>query len=88
MAIAMTSKDLQRLLQGLEDSEEIVVQRAEPGFELLSAWRAARDEARRAYDLWRAQHSRSAYSVYCAAEDRADAALAALRAHRTPGGTP
>jgi hypothetical protein len=81
---AMTGKDLKRLLQGLEDTDEIVLQRAAPGFELLAAWRAARDDARRAYGAWRAQRDRIAFSVYRAAEDRADAALAALRAACSP----
>jgi hypothetical protein len=78
--IAMTAKDLQQLLKDLEDKGELIVDRAEPGRELLSAWRAARDEAREAYAAWRAQRDRIAFAVYCAAEDRADAALAALRA--------
>jgi hypothetical protein len=45
---AMTAKDLKRLLQALEDTDEVVLQRAAPGFELLAAWRAARDAALRA----------------------------------------
>jgi hypothetical protein len=76
----MTSKDLQRLLHELEDSNELVIERAAPGFELLAAWRAARDEAISAYEAWRGQKNRVAFAVYRAAEDRADAALAALRA--------
>jgi hypothetical protein len=80
----MTSKDLQRLLQDLEDTNELVVQRAELGFELLAAWRSARDEAKSAYDAWRAQRNRVAFAVYRAAEDRADAALAAMRAACSP----
>jgi hypothetical protein len=80
VVIGMTSKDLQRLLHDLEDSDELVIQRAVPGFELLAAWRSARDEAISAYEAWRGQKSRAAFAVYRAAEDRADAALAALRA--------
>ena len=41
-------------------------------------WSAARAEANMAYDAWCEAPGRSAYSVYRAAEDRADAAEVAL----------
>jgi hypothetical protein len=48
---------------------------------LLGSWRAARAQARCAYDVWRRHGGATAYAAYRAAEDRADAALAALRLH-------
>jgi hypothetical protein len=49
--------------------------------ELFALWSAARAEANLAYDAWRDSPGADAYSVYRAAEDRADAAEEAL-AHR------
>jgi hypothetical protein len=51
--------------------------------ELREAWRDAQAEARRAYADWRDGDIPHAYSVYRAAQDRADAAHYALaRRHR------
>jgi hypothetical protein len=44
----------------------------------LAIWSAARAEANLAYAAWCANPGRAAYSVYRAAEDRADAAEEAL----------
>jgi hypothetical protein len=42
--------------------------------ELTEVWRAAQTEATAAYDHWREVPGRDAYSVYRAAQDRADEA--------------
>ena len=42
--------------------------------ELYVMWGAARAEANDAYDVWSGTHDAEAYTVYLAAEDRADAA--------------
>ena len=46
--------------------------------EAFVLWSAARAEANLAYDEWCAHPGREGYAVYRAAEDRADAAEAAL----------
>ncbi|HEY7077180.1 MAG TPA: hypothetical protein VH418_17505 [Solirubrobacteraceae bacterium] len=46
--------------------------------ELFALWSAARAEANLAYDAWCGSPGADAYAVYRAAEDRADAAEAAL----------
>ena len=79
----MTAKHLQQLLQDLEDTRELVFgrdTRDDDGLHL--AWRIAHDEAGRALHAWCARRGREAYAVYLAAEDRADAALAALASSR------
>jgi hypothetical protein len=48
----------------------------------FAVWSAARAEANLAYEAWCATPGREGYSVYRAAEDRADAAEDAL--HRPP----
>jgi hypothetical protein len=45
---------------------------------LIAAWKAARDDAARAYELWRDGTGHDAFAVYRAAADREDAAAAAL----------
>jgi len=46
--------------------------------EVFVIWSAARAEANEAYEAWCDSPCRSAYAVYRAAEDRADAAEAEL----------
>jgi hypothetical protein len=46
--------------------------------ELFTLWSAARAEANLAYDAWCGSPGGEGYAVYRAAEDRADAAEAAL----------
>jgi hypothetical protein len=46
--------------------------------ELSQAWREAQDEATSAYELWAELPGREAYTVYRAAQDRADEAQDAL----------
>jgi hypothetical protein len=79
----MTAKDLRKLIEETHDDGAPGLTRAAPSYQLLDAWRAARDEATSAYESWRRLRSKAAFAVYCAAEDRADAAVAALRAATT-----
>lgn len=80
----MSGKDLRELLHAVDDTRELVLRPSKDAGaqwrvdELYLAWSAARDEAHDAYDAWRQRHDGDAYAVYLAAEDRADAALAAL----------
>ena len=52
--------------------------------ELFTLWSAARAEANLAYEAWCDVPGADAYSVYRAAEDRADAAEQALATPGTP----
>ena len=82
----MSARDLEELLGRVEDTRELVLRRANDPppdeswrvEELYFAWSAAREEAQTAYGGWRERPGRDAYVVYLAAEDRADAATAAL----------
>jgi hypothetical protein len=77
-----TRDELRELLGVVEDTREVVMRRPEPltpGVdEVFVVWSAARAEANLAYDAWCASPGLGAYAVYRAAEDRADAAEAAL----------
>ena len=74
----MTVRQLHNLLCGLDDTRELVVHRGVDGDVLTEVWRAAEDEAIRAYAVWRELRGADAYLLYRAAADRADAALDAL----------
>lgn len=79
----MSPRELRQLLEYVEDTREIVLTRGDAvgatrRDELEAVWGAARAEANLAYDAWRAEPGASAYAVYRAAEDRADAAEDAL----------
>jgi hypothetical protein len=78
----MSREQLHDLLEELEDTQEIVIRRLGGAAEsaLMGAWREARDDAAEAFAHWATTGSRPAYAVYVAAEDRADAALAAVAA--------
>jgi hypothetical protein len=82
----MSVKDLRDLLERLEDTREIVLHadegdhRAWPADELFEMWRDARAEAHAAYAEWCDRRGAEVHTVYRAAEDRADAAWAALAA--------
>jgi len=83
----MSVQELRELLERIEDTHEIVLQPG-PGevtraSELLAVWRDARIEANAALEAWRREPGAATYAVYRAAEDRADAAEASLRARRT-----
>jgi hypothetical protein len=49
--------------------------------ELADAWRAAEDEATRAYRHWLETSDRIGFAIYRAAQDRADQAQDVLAAH-------
>jgi hypothetical protein len=74
------ANSLQAVLDEIPDTGEIVirVRARQEADELLEAWRNARTEANTALDVWRLDRSRDAFSVFRAAEDRADAAEDAL----------
>ena len=80
----MTARDILKLLDEIEDTQELV--RRGPGTtwyadELFAAWSAARAEANCAYDEWLATPGAAGYAAYRASEDRADAAQEALAEH-------
>jgi hypothetical protein len=81
----MVTRQLQDVLDAIPDTGEIVI-RPHPRHgavdELLEAWRGARADANGALDRWRSLGGREAFSVWRAAEDRADAAEDALAARR------
>ncbi len=80
--------ELRELLGVVEDTHELVLHRTErhrapapppqEAGELFVVWSAARAEANVAYDAWCSSPGTEGYLVYRAAEDRADAAEAAL----------
>ena len=53
--------------------------------ELVDAWHAAEDEATLAYRDWLETGDRLAFTIYRAAQDRADAAQDELAAHWVSG---
>ena len=75
----MTVNQLHKLLHDLNDTHEVVVSDAPQGDVALAVWRIAAVDAHTAYGEWCAEPSRSTYTAYRAAEDRADAALEGLR---------
>jgi hypothetical protein len=81
----MSPDELRQLLGRIEDPREILVWSADDErtlTELDTAWRAARSDADAAYVAWCRAPGREGYAVYRAAEDRADAAAAALAVRR------
>lgn len=81
----MSTQQLRSMLDQLEDTREVVV--AASGADrirqidaLFAVWSVADAEAHIAYESWCAERSGDAYSVYRAAQDRADAAQDALAA--------
>jgi hypothetical protein len=78
----MAAQHLHDALDEIPDTGEIVIRLPvrQDADEMLEAWRNARSEANAALDLWRADGGRGAFSVFRAAEDRADAAQDALAA--------
>ena len=71
----MTAKHLQDLLRNVQGGT------GASNVALLASWRSARAQARYAYETWQREGGAAAYAAYLAAEDRADAALEALRLH-------
>lgn len=81
----MSQRDLQDLLERIEDTREIVLgpavqddTRDDALGDLHAVWVDARHVAHQAYEYWRAHPGAEAYAVYRAAADRADAAEDAL----------
>jgi hypothetical protein len=78
----MSSHELKVLLDDVPDTLEIVLRtpRREAGWSLdAEAWRDAHEDAASAWLAWRAAPgNRLAYAAYRAAQDREDAAQAAL----------
>ena len=79
----MSRRDLEDLLERIEDTREIVLgpgrlSPAELQDELYAVWDGARGEANAAYDCWNVEGGREAYAAYRAAADREDAAAEAL----------
>ena len=74
----------------LPDTGELVFRASYTGRRATSfdahwyAWDEAHGEAEIAYEAWQAQRGRTAYAVYRAAQDRADAAQDALAARALP----
>jgi hypothetical protein len=78
----MITRQLHDVLDEIADTGEIVIAPpAQSGDdELAAAWRLAHSEASAALEEWRTLRTRDAFSVFRAAEDRADAAQDALAA--------
>jgi hypothetical protein len=82
----MSRRDLEELLERIEDTREIVLgpyaaedsRPSDPAADQHAIWTDARYVARQAYDFWRAHPGPEAYAVYLAAADREDAAAAGL----------
>lgn len=81
----MSRRDLEDLLERIEDTREIVLgpaaARLTPGVrhdELYAVWDGARRDANDAYGTWLEGGGREAYAAYQAAADREDAAASAL----------
>jgi hypothetical protein len=79
----MSRRELEDLLERIEDTREIVLGPMAAGWapgsgELYAVWNDARHVANRAYLAWRENPGREAYAAYRAAADRADAAADAL----------
>ena len=78
----MSRRDLEDLLERIEDTREIVLGpyavADRPDDDRHAVWTDARYVARQAYDHWRAHPGAEAYAVYRAAADREDAAATGL----------
>ena len=81
----MSRRDLEELLERIEDTREIILGPAasrlaphELRDELYAVWDGARIDANDAYASWLELGGRETYAAYRAAADREDAAAAAL----------
>jgi hypothetical protein len=70
----VSSHDLKTLLDQVADTREIVLRRPRTWSADYDAWADARDEAVDAYRDWRAAPTAETFTIYRAAQDRADAA--------------
>jgi hypothetical protein len=78
----MRVDELRHLLDGVPDTRELVIRRAEGWAPERDAWRDAHEDAAAAYRAWRCDRTPVAYAAYRAAQDREDAAQDALAAGR------
>ena len=76
----MRVDELRYLLDGVPDTRELVIRRADTWAPERDAWRDAHDDASAAYRRWLCERTVAAYSAYRAAQDREDAAQDALAA--------
>ena len=76
----MRVDDLRYLLDGVPDTRELVIRRADTWAPECDAWRDAHEDAAAAYGAWRFDRTPVAYAAYRAAQDREDAAQDALAA--------
>ena len=74
----MRVDDLRYLLDGVPDTRELVIRRADTWAPVRDAWRDAHDDAAAAYRRWHGERTPGAYAAYRAAQDREDAAQDAL----------
>jgi hypothetical protein len=79
----VSSHDLKTLLDQIADTREIVLRRPRTWRADYDAWADARDEALDAYREWRTAPASESYTVYRAAQDRADAAQDTLSQTQT-----
>jgi len=78
----MSVDELRFLLDGVADTRELVIRRAETWTPEGDAWRDAHEDAGSAYRVWLGTRTPAAYAAYRAAQDREDAAQDALAAAR------
>ena len=78
----MRVDELRYLLDGVPDTRELVIRRADTWSPERDAWRDAHDDAAAAYRVWTGDRTPVAYAAYRAAQDREDAAQDALAAAR------
>ncbi len=78
----MRVDELRYLLDGVPDTRELVIRRADTWAPERDAWRDAHEDAAAAYRVWLCDRTPVAYAAYRAAQDREDAAQDALAAGR------
>jgi len=78
----MSVDELRFLLDGVPDTRELVIRRADGWAPERDAWRDAHEDAAAAYRTWRSSRTPAAYAAYRAAQDREDAAQDALAGGR------
>ena len=78
----MSVDELRFLLDGVPDTRELVIRRADGWAPERDAWRDAHEDAAAAYRTWLRLRTPAAYAAYRAAQDREDAAQDALAAGR------
>jgi hypothetical protein len=78
----MRVDELRYLLDGVPDTRELVIRRADTWAPERDAWRDAHEDAGAAYRGWLRDRTPGAYAAYRAAQDREDAAQDALAGAR------